>query len=369
MKIVHTADLHLETTTHGQIDPARGVSSRLIDQELTLDWILSVVREEQADLLVVAGDLLPGNRRYLTGPGLALLTGFLAALEIPVVIIPGNHDLEAHAARVGTVAALDGIFDNVHVVAKPGVFELDGLSLVCIPFPHRGSIAAHGLDYFDAAEMLGPIVLSLVDQAKGDTIATLAHLTVSGSKYSTNAQPNLMTGADIVVPPTVLVPDGVRLAMLGHIHTRQKIDRCFYPGAPLAFDFGDGDEPKGLNVFDLYSGKVTFKSNPHNRPFVTLHRPDEGAPEAGSFVRLVVDGSLDDIAKRQVAQRADDEGWTLVQITERKPRETRPAAAAVARAVSIPDMIGAFCKARGGEFAEHETTIKKIAAGEEVGVL
>lgn len=85
MKLIHLSDLHLGKRVYG--------FSMVEDQEYILKQILSIVKEEAADGVMIAGDIydkaIPSAEavqmfdRFLTG---------LAGLEVPVFAVSGNHD-------------------------------------------------------------------------------------------------------------------------------------------------------------------------------------------------------------------------------------------------------------------------------------
>ncbi len=85
MKFIHLSDLHLGKRIHG--------FSMLEDQKYILEQIIQIVKQEQADGVLLAGDLydkpvppieaVQELDRFLTG---------LASLGISVFAVSGNHD-------------------------------------------------------------------------------------------------------------------------------------------------------------------------------------------------------------------------------------------------------------------------------------
>src|SRR6478736_5916468 len=96
MRILHTSDWHIGRSFHGHatLDALRGV----------LDALIAQVRENEVDLVIVAGDVFdsatPAAACY------TLLTDTLVALRATgarVIVTSGNHD---SAARLGFQARL-----------------------------------------------------------------------------------------------------------------------------------------------------------------------------------------------------------------------------------------------------------------------
>ena len=92
LKIVHTSDVHLETDTFGSGE--RGIQLR--DKVRTaFSRVIDIANERNADMLLIVGDLFDSAR--VTEEGLAFAMGTIARAQMPVVMIPGNHD--AHDER------------------------------------------------------------------------------------------------------------------------------------------------------------------------------------------------------------------------------------------------------------------------------
>ncbi|RZI92963.1 MAG: exonuclease subunit SbcD, partial [Microbacterium sp.] len=107
MRILHTSDWHIGRTFHGHatLDALRGV----------LEALTAQVRENQVDVVIVAGDVFdsaaPAADCY------TLLTDTLGALAdtgARVIVTSGNHD---SAARLGFQSGL--LRDGVHVLTDP----------------------------------------------------------------------------------------------------------------------------------------------------------------------------------------------------------------------------------------------------------
>ena len=110
MKILHTADLHLDS-------PFEGLSSgkaaqRRLEQRMLLTKLADVANSENVDAVLLCGDLLDSeNSYYETGEE---LIRSLRRVHAPVFIIPGNHD---YYCRMSPYAKLD-FSENVHIFTK-----------------------------------------------------------------------------------------------------------------------------------------------------------------------------------------------------------------------------------------------------------
>lgn len=141
-RLLHTGDLHL----------ADGKPERW----RALDALLEAARDREADVLLVAGDLLDRGEDHR-----ALRARIRERLEeapCPVLLLPGNHDLEAYAAGQdwgGPVRLL--LSTPVHEL------EVAGLRVLGVPFPRERSsfarVRRHVEERLDA--IAGSAVLAL----------------------------------------------------------------------------------------------------------------------------------------------------------------------------------------------------------------
>ena len=86
MRILHTADWHIGRFLNKY--------SLIEDQAHFLNWLISVIKSEKIDVLIVAGDIY--NSAVPSAAAVELLDEFLTKvimeLQISVLIISGNHD-------------------------------------------------------------------------------------------------------------------------------------------------------------------------------------------------------------------------------------------------------------------------------------
>jgi exonuclease SbcD len=127
MKLVHAADIHLDSPMHGltAYDTAPVGELRLATRA-ALKSLVDLCLEERADVLLLGGDLYDGDwHDYATGAFFAREAARLAEAGIPVVMVTGNHDA---ASRITKALRLPA---NVHVlpVDAPGTVTFEDLGL------------------------------------------------------------------------------------------------------------------------------------------------------------------------------------------------------------------------------------------------
>ncbi len=87
LTIVHTSDVHLDSRA-GDPPKEDGFRSRA---ERAFSGVVDVTLAEDADLLLIAGDLFDNNR--VDDSNIEFVYAQLARVSCPVAMIPGNHDV------------------------------------------------------------------------------------------------------------------------------------------------------------------------------------------------------------------------------------------------------------------------------------
>jgi exonuclease SbcD len=111
MKIVHTGDWHIGKVVNE--------FSMLEDQRFYLDKIIDLLKEEKADVFIIAGDIY--DRSVPPAEAVELLDNILnkiiLELNIPVLAISGNHDSPERLSfgnklLVDKKLYIEGVFDK-----------------------------------------------------------------------------------------------------------------------------------------------------------------------------------------------------------------------------------------------------------------
>ena len=134
LRIIHAADLHLDSPFEAL--GAEKAAIRRSEQRELLGRISGLVYEKNADLLLLAGDLLDTGSVYAETAH--ALCDALGGLDCPVLIAPGNHD---YYCASSPWARLE-LPENVHVF-KRGAVE-------CVTLPEK-AVRVWGSAFTDAA--------------------------------------------------------------------------------------------------------------------------------------------------------------------------------------------------------------------------
>ncbi len=326
MRILHTSDWHLGRSF--------GPMSLGADQEAFTDWFVDLARDQQADLVVIAGDLY--DRAIAPTEAIALFRDTvrrLLDLGVIVAAITGNHD------GAGRVAPYDDLLDRSGLYLRGGYHGIgsvirhefaDGpLDLVLLPFldpqaapDTHGHGDAPGEDA--AADALArrrartheSVLRAAVDLVAGALRAprslAVAHAFVTGGATS-ESERQLVVGGTGEVPVELLAP--FSYAALGHLHRPQAVgaDTIRYSGTPLAYSFSEEHEksvaavdltPDGQATVELVPIGVGRRVRTLTGEMADLLDPNRHPDAADCFVRAIVtdrDTVLD--AKVRLAER------------------------------------------------------------------
>lgn len=123
IKFVHAADFHLDSPFRA-LPPEKAVQLRQ-EQRALVEHLTEFCNEQQADLLLLAGDLFDSGSVYQDTVS-ALYRAF-AACRAQIFIAPGNHDF----AAAGSPWQTQIWPDNVHVFLENGITSVYLEALGC----------------------------------------------------------------------------------------------------------------------------------------------------------------------------------------------------------------------------------------------
>ena len=123
MRILHTADLHLDSafSSFGKKDAEQ---YRELGRTL-LKNIFECAKHEKCDMILVAGDLF--DSKFVSNDTRALFVSLVRSASIPVVVSPGNHDPYSENSFYALVAKEN--IENLYVFSAPElqIFDFDEL--------------------------------------------------------------------------------------------------------------------------------------------------------------------------------------------------------------------------------------------------
>jgi exonuclease SbcD len=289
IRMLHFADLHIGTEKYGRLDPATGVSQRVLDFLRRFDELIKYGLAHDVDLVVFAGDAFRNRSPNPTYQrAFARRVKRLVDAGVPVVLLVGNHDLPTMVQQASSV-------DIFHILDVPNVIvgrderihrvqTRHGLVQVAtVPYPARQRLLAHdeyqglSINELDQAlqEMIAKNIESLRAQLDPDLPAVLAaHLSISGATYG--SERSVMIGRDAVILKSTVADAAWDYVALGHIHKHQNLNEgadppVVYAGSLERIDFGEEQQSKGFCWVELAQGHTEWEYVPLDaRRFVTV---------------------------------------------------------------------------------------------------
>lgn len=257
MKFMHISDLHLGKRVNE--------FSMLEDQEYILKEILRIGEREQADAMLIAGDVY--DKPVPPAEAVQLLDGFLTeAVEkgMGVFLISGNHDSPqrlAFGARLLWRTGSDeeekkpkGVYLSPVFQGTVGPVELEDeygpVNIYPVPFIKPAAVR----QFFPEREIASyqdafrAVMESLfVDQKQRNVL--VAHQFVTGASRCESEE--LWVGGMDNVDASLM--EAFDYTALGHIHGPQNIGRetVRYCGTPLPYSFSEAEQEKSVTMVEL----------------------------------------------------------------------------------------------------------------------
>lgn len=247
MRLIHLSDLHIGKRVHE--------FSMLEDQKYILRQILEIVRMEQADGVLIAGDIY--DKPLPSAEAVRLFDWFLTALAelgICVFAISGNHDSAERLAfgadlMSGRSVYFSPVYDgNVRRVKLQDAYG--DLSVWLLPFL-KPAVVRHALasEEISTCQDAVKAAVGRMEIDTGERNVLLAHQFVTGAMRC-ESEEILVGGIDQV---DVSVFEGFDYTALGHLHSPQHVMReaVRYSGTPLKYSFSETEHEKSVTAVDL----------------------------------------------------------------------------------------------------------------------
>ena len=264
MKLIHLSDLHI----------GKRVSeiSMIEDQKFILDQILHIIDEEDADAVLIAGDIY--DKREPSAEAVTLFDDFLCQLaqrKAPTLIISGNHDSPERLAFGNRFFSLADIHISPVYCGEitPVVLsdEHGDVYFWLLPFIKPSHVKRYFPD--DGIESYTDAVRVAVEHMginPADRNVLLTHQFVTGAVNCDSEE--IYVGGSENVDASVF--DAFDYVALGHIHGPQNIgsNKIRYCGTPLKYSFSEENHNKSVTVVYIGpKGEMTLDY----RPLTPLH--------------------------------------------------------------------------------------------------
>lgn len=278
MKILHTSDWHFGKLLDGK--------SRLEEQEMFVEEMSEIVKDENVDLVIIAGDVYDK-----VNPNAKAEQLFYTAINklcndgnTVVLIIAGNHDnyerltASRELARnksiilVGLPNEKLELFEGEHYsITKSdcGVFELTIRDEKCVimtmPYPSEVRLGTiiKGDEELDVQQNYSKYIGELIKEREymysDDSINLfVGHFFVAGCE--TNKSEVVSVGGLYQISGANL-PKKAQYIAMGHLHRKQKIktkiEHAYYSGSPIQYSKSERNHTKCVMILDATPSEIT----------------------------------------------------------------------------------------------------------------
>lgn len=259
MKLMHLSDLHIGKRVNE--------FSMIEDQKYILAQILTILEQEQADGVILAGDIY--DKPVPPVEAVQVFDGFLTRLadrKIPVFAISGNHDSAERIAFGAHLMSSRGVYlSRVYDGTVEKISLTDSYGEVCIyllPFLKPAAVR-HVFEEAEISSYQDAVRLAVrkleVDPEKRNLL--VAHQFVTGASRC-ESEEIIVGGLDQV---DASVFEDFDYVALGHLHSPQHVGRetIRYCGTPLKYSFSESEQEKSVTIVELKEkGQIAIRKVP-----------------------------------------------------------------------------------------------------------
>jgi DNA repair protein SbcD/Mre11 len=267
MKILHFADLHIGMETYGSVDPASGLSSRMLDILKALDAVVACAIENNVDIVVFCGDAYKNRDPSQTQQReLAKRLRTLSEANIPIFLLVGNHDLPSAVNRATSVDIYDTLaINNIYIGNQFNTYRIPtkngDIQIVALPWLRRSALLSRddvkNLSIDDVNRRLEEIIttrLSLLTSELDPNVPSIlaGHVTIASAIQG--SEKTMMVGRDPVLLVSAVAHPNFDYIALGHIHKKQILNEnppMVYSGSLERLEFSDEKEDKGFYFIEI----------------------------------------------------------------------------------------------------------------------
>ncbi|MBO2943266.1 exonuclease SbcCD subunit D [Paenibacillus sp. F411] len=262
MRILHTGDWHLGRSLEGR--------SRLAEQEQFIDELVQLAKDQQADLILMAGDVYDS----VNPPAAAEQLFYEAAARLSeggrqLVAVAGNHDQPERVASVTPLVQRRGItlvgLPSAEPVQVQAARTGETAIIAALPYPSESrlnELLAIGGEEDELrraySERVGSLMRRMGGHFSPQTVnLAMSHIYVLGGLETDSERP-IQVGGAYTVDPSAL-STGACYTALGHLHRPQAVKGdgiIRYSGSPLAYSFSEAGQAKSVTLIEASPGGV-----------------------------------------------------------------------------------------------------------------
>lgn len=297
MKFAHLADLHIGKRLYEY--------SLIDNQRDILLQIVELIKKCDVDGVVISGDIYDKSVPPVDAVGIMdEFLSALAALDIFIIIIGGNHDSVARLSFGSKVLEKSRVFispvfnGNIEKVELQDQFGI--INFYLLPYIRPINVKRVYKDFSGESftEALN-FVIDRINPDKSMRNVLVAHQFVTGAQKSDSEE--LYVGGSENVAYTLF--DDFDYVALGHLHMPQNVgrDTVRYAGTPLKYSFSEISHKKSMTIVDIkQKGDIKIQEIPLN-PTCDL---------------LELRGTLNELVSNSTASSVDKKSFVKITLTD-----------------------------------------------------
>lgn len=247
VKFIHTADWHLGKLVHGVYMTE--------EQRFILEQLIELVKEEEPDAVVIAGDLY--DRSVPPTEAVELLDEVLFRINVelntPVVAVSGNHD-SAERLSFGS-----SWYKHSHFYLKGKLtndftpITINGVHFHCVPYAEPGNVRqVLEDDSINSHHTAMEAIVKRIEETMNpnEPHVFVGHAFVLGGK-TTDSERTLSVGGSGCVGADVF--KSFHYTALGHLHSPDAIkhETIRYSGSLLKYSFSEASQRKSVSIVEI----------------------------------------------------------------------------------------------------------------------
>ena len=254
MRILHTSDWHLGMSV--------GTGTLAGDQRFFLEQLYSIIEEEQADILLLAGDVYDSSVSNAEAISVynEATTRICADMGKKMVVIAGNHDGAERLAACSELLKGAGLYVSGRLPREITPILAGNTAIYPLPFVNREEVIAlfpekstEITSQEKAMKVVCDHIREEMDPSRFNIV--VAHALIVSAELSESDR-SARVGQASAVSKDVF--EGFDYVALGHIHKPQMIDEHIcYSGSPVKYSFGNEEgQQKGVVLIDTESSEI-----------------------------------------------------------------------------------------------------------------
>ena len=311
MKLIHTSDWHLGKVVNEY--------SMLEDQRYFLNRLTEFIKQQQADALLIAGDLFDRSVPAAEAVELAdqVLCRIVEEVGVPVLAIAGNHDSPERLAFANRLYEHSGLYveGSVHIPLRRVELSDRHGPVVFTLLPYLEPAEARALypdqeikTYHDAYRAVLEDPENAPDPSKRNVLIAhgfFSYMSEDGKDYTPVLSESEVSvgGSDLV---NARLFDAYDYVALGHLHAPQKLgkDTIRYAGSLLKYSVDEAYQKKSIVTVELGQKGETALSFTSFKPLRDIR---------------VISGTVEELCVRENQEGLPLDDYVFAKLTDKQP--------------------------------------------------